>query len=100
MSKVITNNVPRDIIEAWELTPAEREDFDFLDWEAIEKGDDSAQFFRYKGELSYLGDFMRGGVNGWDGSRADGYFSGLVVRYVYDEYNHDDPRVVVGLWLA
>ncbi len=49
--KVITNNVPRDIIDAWQLTPAERCEFDYLDWAAIEHGNDSASFFRYRRQL-------------------------------------------------
>ena len=97
---VRTNNVPRDVIDAWELTADERAEFDYLDWPAIERGEDSASFFRYKGELHDLGEFMvwdnpasptRGN---WDGFRSDSFFSGLVVRYV------DDERVVVGLVMS
>lgn len=29
---VRTNNVPRDVISGHELTPAEREEFDYIDW--------------------------------------------------------------------
>ncbi len=96
-----TNNVPRDIIDGWELTPAEREEFDFLDWEAIEQGRDSASFFRYRGELYYLGNFLRTDFNGftdagpplraWDGYESDSFFSGTLVRYA-----DDGERVVVG----
>ena len=28
---IITNNVPRDIVESWELTAKERAEFDYLD---------------------------------------------------------------------
>jgi len=96
-----TNNVPRDVIDAWELTADERERFDYLDWAAIERGEDRASFFRYRGELHDLGEFMvwdnpasptRGP---WDGFRSDSFFSGLVVRYV-----DDCERVVVGLALS
>jgi hypothetical protein len=90
--KIITNNVPRDIIDAWDLTRAEREEFDFVDWDAVEAGNDNPEFFRYKGNLHYLGDFMRwdGCENEellkWDGYSSDTYFSGLLVRYAGDEH--------------
>jgi hypothetical protein len=104
--KVITNNVPRDVIEAHELTPAERAEFDYLDWPAIDDGRGSASFFRYKGELHDLGEFSQdyGITKGvglpehlskWDGYRSDSMFSALVVRYV-----DDGERVIVGLALS
>ena len=54
---VITNNVPRFVVEAYELSADERADFDYLDWTAIEAGEDSATFVRYKGELLDIGEF-------------------------------------------
>jgi hypothetical protein len=96
---IITNGVPRDILDAWELSPEERADFDYLDWDAIERGEDSASFFRYKGETYDLGDIpavdRRPGIEtafeGWDGVASDSFFSGILVRYV-DEFE----RVIVG----
>lgn len=94
---IITNNVPRDVIDAWELTPAEREEFDYHDWKAIEEGRDSASFFRYKGELYDLAEFFpwdnpASPTRGyWDGMQSDSYFSGLVIRYV-----SDFEQVIVG----
>jgi hypothetical protein len=92
--KVTTNNVPRDVIDAWQLTPAERAEFDYLDWNAIMDGRDSASFFRYKGQLYDLGNFMRldGGPltdAGWQGASADSAFSATLVRYV-------NGQVVIG----
>jgi hypothetical protein len=89
--KIITNNVPRDLIDAYELTPAERADFDYHDWDAIDKGNDSATFIRYKGDLLDLGNFTRTEIPGWDGISADTFFSGTVIRYV-----EDNERVIVG----
>ncbi len=95
---VKTNNVPRDIIEGYELTPKERADFDYIDFDAIERGEDSASFFRYKGQVYDLGEFevwdnpasiTRGP---WDGFRSDSFFSGLAVRYC-----DDFERVIVAL---
>lgn len=103
---VTTNNVPRDIIDAWQLTPAERGEFDYLDWAAIDDGRESAEFFRYRGQLYDLGEFSRDyGITKGAGlpahlSKRDGYlsesfFSAIVVRYV-----DDSERVIVGLVLS
>lgn len=40
--KIVTNNVPRDVIDAWKLTREERVEFDYLDWDAIDAGIDTA----------------------------------------------------------
>lgn len=104
--KIVTNNVPRDVIHGFELTPAERAEFDYLNWESIERGEDDAQFFRYKGQLHDLGEFSadygitKGSgfpevLHGWDGYRSDSFFSALAVRYV-----EDYEQVVVALVLS
>jgi hypothetical protein len=97
----VTNNVPRDILEAFELTADERAEFDYLDWDALEAGEDSASFFRYRGETYDLGEFevwdnpASPTRQGWDGVKPDSYFSGLVVRYV-----DDCERVIVGRYYS
>jgi hypothetical protein len=99
--RITTNNVPRDLIDAWELSPTEREEFDYLNWDAIEAGEDSATFFRYRGQLYDLGEFTRwdgpefSPLAKWDGYRADSFYSALVIRFV-----DDHERVVVGLALS
>lgn len=97
--RIITNNVPRDVIDAWQLTAAERERFDYLNWPAIEDGRDSASFFRYHGELYDMGDFMRvehvPSLDGWDGYASDSFFSGTVVRYTADL-----ESVIVGRYVS
>jgi hypothetical protein len=86
--RVITNNVPRDVIDAYELTSDERAQFDYLDWTAIEAGTDSASFFRYHGDLYDLGEFMHwdttphDALKVWDGYLSDSAFTAVVVRYV------------------
>jgi hypothetical protein len=57
--KITTNNVPRDLIEAHELTEHERAEFDYLNWPAIDRGEDSATFVRYHGVLYDLAEFLR-----------------------------------------
>ena len=96
---IITNHVPRDILDAYELTPRERKEFEYLDWPAIERGEDSASFFRYKGTLYDLGDIPTVGWHaidddpfaGWHGVLSDSFFSGILVRYGVDH-----ETVVVG----
>ena len=104
-----TNNVPRDFVDAWELSSKERAEFDYIDWQAIEDGRDSATFFRYKGVLYDLGEFSRLHDNGrvqmargdmspfasWDGYMSDSFFSGLVIRLV-----DNGERCIVGRYCA
>lgn len=112
--KVITDNQPREIIDGWRLSAAEREEFDYLDWPAIDDGRDSASFFRYQGDLHDLGEFTRdyGITKGaglpphlseWDGYRSDSFFSALVVRLTDADgqtRNTDLDHVIVGLVLS
>lgn len=96
---VVTNYVPRPIVEPYELTEAERADFDYLDWQALENGSDSASFVRYKGELHDLGD-MEGKPPSsfgtfWHAFKSDSFFSGLLIHFCADhEY------VVVGRYYS
>ena len=94
--KIITNYQPRDIVYGFELTPKEREDFDYLEPENL----DNNSFVRYRGELYDLGDFMAwdnpaSPTKAWDGFRSDSYFSGIVIKYT-DDYE----RVICGLALS
>ena len=114
--KIRTNNVPRDVIQAYELTPEERAEFDYLDWPAIDDGRDSAEFFRYRGELYDLSQFSRvipaGSArchpmecdapefSGWDGYQSDSYFSGTLIRWARDNGRIDCERVIVGLYTS
>lgn len=102
MVTVVTNGVPRDVLDASELTVHERAQFDYLDWTALEDGTESASFFRYKSEVHDLGEFsadygitkgagLPDHLSRWDGYRSDTFFSGLVVRFV-----DNGERVVVG----
>jgi len=95
--KIITNNVPRDIIHGFELSDAERAEFEYYSAEEL----DSASFVRYRGITYDLGEFTvwdnpaSPTRENWDGFRSDSYFSGIAVRYV-----DDFERVVCGLILS
>ena len=97
-----TNHVPRDIVEAYELTETERAEFDYLDWPAIERGEDSASFIRYKGVTYDLVDFRTTSglpefspLTKWDGFQSDSFFSGIVVKFC-----NDFEQVIVGTFFA
>ena len=98
--RIVTNNVPRDVIEAFELTAEEQKEFDYLDWSKLEAGEDSAQFFRYKGQLYDLGEFlttrgMDSEFSAWDGYQSDSFFSGLLIRYASEDGRPDFERVII-----
>ena len=88
-----TNNVPRDVLNGYDLPPAmfaEGGEFDYTiaeDWSG----------FAYKGEYYDLGEFIRwdnpaSPTRGpWAGIRTDSSFSGLVVRC-----SNDGESVVIG----
>ena len=93
-----TNNVPRDIIDGFFLSPKEREEFDYIKWDDIEAGNDSASFFKYKGQLYDLGDCecktsISDQFPGWDGYYSQTFFSGVLVKYAPDT---DFEQVIVG----
>lgn len=99
MVTIKTNNVPRNITDAYELSAAERAEFDYLNWDAIDSGSDSASFVRFKGELYDLGEFMvstNPELSHWDGHRSDSFFSGLVIRFD----RNDADKVIVGTFYA
>jgi len=84
---IITNNVPRDVIEAYELTLKEQAEFDYYDWNRIIAGKENPNFFRYKGEVYDIGEFMPIGnlvpsLKGWDGYQSESFFSGILLKYV------------------
>lgn len=84
--EIITNNVPRDLICWHDLTPEEREDFDYIEDKYDERL--SPRLFRYKGEVYDLHEFelASDSLKGWDGYQADTYFSGVLVKYTKDYY--------------
>ena len=94
---ITTNNQARDVLRSYDLTEKERNEFDYLDEEQIEW----ASFFRYKGQVYDLGEFMNctqsvNGFKDWHGIQSDSFFSGLLVRYA-EEYCES---VIVGRYYS
>jgi hypothetical protein len=86
--KIQCNNKPRIVLTHWELTDKEKLGFDYLP-----EGEGS--FFRYKGAVYDLGEFMRidkGAApdpqrpnwENFDGYRSDSFFSGVLVKFCDD----------------
>lgn len=100
---ITTNNIPREIVDVSQLTRKEREEFDFLDQEEIEKGYHTYSFFRYRGSIHWLGDFLPvsdlsplsdspfSPFRKWHAYRSDSLWDGLLVRYM-----SDPEQIVVG----
>lgn len=88
--KVVTNNAPRPVLSGWDLTEKEREEFDYIE-NVI---DEPYRFFRYKGNVYDLQDFILTGyaAEDWDGIRTDSFFSGVVIKLVPG----DDESVIAG----
>lgn len=102
--EIITNNVPRNVLQWHELTEKEKKEFDYLD---TQERQEEASFVRYRGWVYDLGEFMRveppiaphaqrEGLEKWDGYFSDSFFSAVLVRYVVDDYE----QVVMGLALS
>ena len=98
--KIKTNNQPRENLTWHQLTPKEQKEFDYFDPSNI------GSFFRYKGAVYDMGEFMRIGANiaphpqrdgweNWHGYASDSYFSGVLIRYT-----SDCDQVIVGTYFC
>lgn len=78
--QIKSNNKPRQVLYRYELTPKESAEFDYLP-------ENEGEFFRYRGQVYDLGEFMRidnpqcDGWGNFDGYRSDSFFSGVLVKY-------------------
>ncbi len=79
---ITTNHHWHNFLYGYELTTAERAEFDYLD------DIDAHDFIRYRGEVYDPSEFIRidhnisqfGDLSAWHGYRSDSYFSGLLLR--------------------
>ena len=82
------------VIGDFDLTPAERDYFGWIDSSETLTWDD-ADFFRYRGSAYCLSDFEATSVPDWDGQHTDSFFSAVLIKYM-----PDDNAVRVALYLA
>jgi len=79
---ITTNNQYRLLINGYELTTDERKDFDYYTEDEI----DCATFFKFRGQVYDLGEFMRidnhpdTEFSAYAGYRSDSFFSGLLIK--------------------
>jgi hypothetical protein len=84
---ISTNNVPRPVIYGYELTVAERAEFDYLEWDEAGSGGFYSSFFRYKGQVYDLGECRTLAVTGtpelkgWDGYFSESFFFAVLVKF-------------------
>ena len=65
----------------------------YLDWT---NEDDCGGYIHYKGYWYHLSEFMRHSPHDdWHGSRADGFYSGVVIRL-----SEDGEEYQIGTWIA
>lgn len=99
--KIITNNHEREVIDGYQLSPAERAEFDYIDWGKVERGEESPSFARYKGELYDLGDTE----GTFPADRrwfyiSDSFFSGVLFRYPSDGDDIVANYIICGRYYA
>lgn len=90
--RIITNNAPRNMLYWHDLTAKEQENFDWME------DPEAEDFFRYKGYVYALCEFMRCpqqvvSFHGWHGYTSEGFFSGIVVKVI-------DDQVIVGRYYS
>lgn len=93
--KIITNHHYRHWLYFCELTDAEQKEH-ADDYDGVQ----DSTFFRYRGRLYDLSDFMRVGrdhvgFHGFHGYKTDSYFSAVLVKY-----SDDGDSLKVGLALS
>lgn len=94
---VVTNHHHRPVLNWSDLTPKEREWFDYIS----ERGDvEAASFFRYRGSVYDLGEFEVAPDSiralGFNAHTTQSYFDAVAVRIFDGDGNyHGDESVVV-----
>ncbi|QGH73793.1 hypothetical protein [Vibrio phage vB_VhaM_VH-8] len=86
--KVITNNVPRQLIYGYELTDKQKQDFDYID------DIDSHNFVKYKDMVFDVSEFMITDIDGWDGISGQSYFNGYLIKMI------DSDTVIMGRYYS
>jgi hypothetical protein len=105
--RITTNNIPRDVLDGYDLTETERAEIDYRDWSVPDDDDGNGgdgwdtSYVRYKGTLYDLDDLdskAGGSVAGWDGYKGHSFSFGVVFRYPRDGREIDSQRVICGTY--
>lgn len=96
---ITTNNQPRELKYLHDFSASDqdkiRKQYDWMDPSDLES---NYGFFKYRGCIYHLQDFLRvanestGDLAGWDGYSSDSYFSGTVIKLADDDCDY----VIVG----
>jgi hypothetical protein len=94
--QIITDHKWKDFIYGYQLTTEEKKDYNWMDQEELE----TSNFFRYRGSVYSIQDFMRiengpDEFNGWDGYLSDTFFSGVLIKL-----SEDGEQYQVALFLG
>ena len=105
--KIISNHHVRDLLWWYELTDQEKKD---QDWVLSNDNDpDEFQFFRYKGSIYPLCDFLRypsiwgslpDDFKDWDSYMSDSFFSGILIKFPDPDDWDNDNGIIVGWYYS
>ena len=90
---ITTNNQPRELLYFSDFSEKDQETIRHqYDW-MKEDLEANYGFFKYKKRIYHLQDFMRGGAEGWDGSKAESWSCGVLIKL-----SEDCEHVICGWW--
>lgn len=110
--RITTNHHRREPLDSWQIPPEVRAEFDYVNWQACDNGEDSVSFVRAYGTYWDLNDTepgpaMFGGTlpepfrrAGYAAYVSETYFSGVCFRYVFDSDDSGEYTVIVGRYFA
>ena len=118
MLKIVTNNVPRDVLSGYEMDPKIlKKEFDI---DVEDMNDDqicdlfplcAKEFVKFKGVWYDVSDFITTSpgpwnhglpeeFKEWDGYASDSFFSGILLKYARDDDIMDFDRVILGTYYS
>lgn len=106
MALVICSNYHvRDTLDGFQAGRELREEFDYIDWEAVDRGEESAELVQYRGSWYDLRDVQVATDElkrrGFDGMVTDSFWSGVAFRYFdADGYPYEDGVVMARFYVS
>lgn len=109
--QIITNNKPYPILTGKDLTPKEKAEFDYINFDDDSGTEYEERFIRYCKQIYDLHEFTRielvrtnmfttvvekdNPLAQWQGIQTDSFFSGIVIKYV-----NDNEQVIIGRYFS